>query len=144
MRRAFLYLLLLSVSGLLHGGQKSVVLIARADSKVSDLDSLTVRKLFMGWPVLVNGGPLHAIRNRSDEQLDEVFLQQVVAMSQSAYERQILTGLNRQGSIRPEDVTSQERVLQELLTDPNAVSFAWLRDVAHNPKIRVIRVLWSE
>jgi hypothetical protein len=144
MRRALLFLLFLGISGLLHGGQQSVVLIARADSNVPDLDSLTVRKLFMGWPVLVNGAPLHAIRNRSDPQLDEVFLQQVVAMSQSSYERQILIGLNRQGSIRPDEATSQERVLQGLVADPNAVSFAWLRDVAHNPKIRVIRVLWSD
>ena len=124
--------------------QRSVVLVVRADSVVTDLDSLAVRKLFLGLPVFVNGNPLHAVRNRSDEQLDEIFLQQIVAMSQSAYDRQVLVGLNRQGSIRPPEATSPAQVLQALYADPNAVSFMWSRDVAHNPKVRVIRVLWSE
>lgn len=65
-------------------------------------------------------------------------------MSESAYERQVLIGLNRQGSIRPTEATTPERVLQDLYADPNAVSFMWLRDVAHNPRIRVVRVVWSD
>lgn len=145
MRRAVVILVLLfGLFGPSLAGQQAVVLVVRADGSVTDLDSLTVRKLFLGWPVLMNGAPLHPIRNRSDGQLDEIFLQQIVAMSQSSYERQILTGLNRRGSIRPAEVASEERVLQDLYDDPNAVSFAWLRDVAHNPKVRVIRVLWSD
>jgi hypothetical protein len=145
MRRALLTLALLF--GLLAptwGGQSSVVLVVRADSVVTDLDSIAVRKLFLGFPVFVGGNPLHAVRNRSDEQLDEIFLQQIVAMSESAYDRQVLIGLNRQGSIRPAEVTTVERALQDLYADSNAVSYMWLRDVAHNPRIRVIRVLWSD
>ena len=148
MRRFLLGLALLlaqlgPAGSLLAAEEQAVVLIVRADSSVGGLDSLTVRKLFMGWPVLINGALLHPIRNRSDSQLDEIFLQQVVAVSQSTYERQMLVGLNRRGSIRPSEVSSEERVLQYLYDDPNAVSFAWLRDVAHNPRVRVIRVLWS-
>jgi hypothetical protein len=100
--------------------------------------------LFLGFPVFVAGNPLHAVRNRSDEQLDEIFLQQIVAMSESAYDRQVLVGLNRQGSIRPAEATTAERVLQDLYADPSAVSYMRLHDVAHNPRIRVIRVLWSD
>lgn len=145
MRRAlFRLVLLIGLLGPSFAAQQSVVLVVRADSSVADLDSLAVRKLFLGLPVLANGNPLHPIRNRSDEQLDEIFLQQIVAMSQSAYERQILVGLNRQGSIRPVEVISAARVLQDLYDDPNAVSFMWSRDVAHNPRVRVIRVLWSD
>jgi hypothetical protein len=145
MRRALLTLLLLcSLLGPILAGQQTVVLVVRADSSVADLDSIAVRKLFMGLPVLINGKPLHAVRNRTDQQLDEIFLQQIVAMSQSAYDRQVLIGLNRQGSIRPAEVTSQTRALEILYDDPSAVTFMWLRDVAHDPRVRVIRVLWSD
>jgi hypothetical protein len=145
MRRALLTLvLLLGLLGPAVAEQRSVVLVVRADSVVTDLDSLAVRKLFLGLPVFVKGIPLHAVRNRSDEQLDEIFLQQIVAMSQSAYDRQVLVGLNRQGSIRPPEAASVAQVLQDLYADPNAVSFMWSRDIAHNPNVRVIRVLWSE
>jgi hypothetical protein len=145
MRRAILTLvLLLGLFGLSFAAQRTVVLVVRADSVVTDLDSLAVHKLFLGFPVFVSGTPLHAVRNRSDEELEEIFLQQIVAMSESAYDRQVLVGLNRQGSIRPAEATTPERVLQDLYADPNAVSFMWLRDVAHNPRIRIIRVLWSD
>ena len=145
MRRALLSLLLLcSLLGPIRAGQQTVVLAVRADSSVTDLDSIAVRKLFLGLPVLISGKPLHPVRNRADQQLDEIFLQQIVAMSQSAYDRQVLIGLNRQGSIRPAEVTAQTRALEILYDDPNAVTFMWLRDVAHDPRVRVIRVLWSD
>ena len=118
--------------------------MVRADSPVTDLDSVSVRKLFLGLPVLVNGTPLHPVRNRSDQLLDEVFLQQIVAMSQSSYDRQILIAVNRQGSLRPAELTNLARVLDALFADPNAVSFVWQRDVARNSRIRVVRVLWSD
>lgn len=123
---------------------RTLVLVVRADSKVVDLDSLAVRKLFLGLPVLVNGSPLHPVRNRSDADLDPIFLQQIVAMSQSAYERQTLVGVNRQGWLRPTEATSVAEVLKDLYADPNAVSFMWKSDVDHNPRIRVIRVLWGD
>lgn len=145
MRRALLTLLLLcSLLGPIRAGQQTVVLVVGADSSVMDLDSIAVRKLFLGLPVLINGKPLHPVRNRADQQLDEIFLQQIVAMSQSAYDRQVLVALNRQGSIRPAEVTAQTRALQILYDDPSAVTFMWLRDVAHDPRVRVIRVLWSD
>jgi hypothetical protein len=144
MRRALQLLLLLCLAT--HAGATShtLVLVVRADSKVSDLDSIAVRKLFLGLPVLIDGSPLHPVRNRSDPQLDPIFLQQIVAMSQSAYDRQILIGVNRQGWLRPAEVNTTAGVLAALYADPNAVSFIWLTDATHNPRIRVIRVLWSD
>jgi hypothetical protein len=136
--------LLLCLLGQARPATQSVVLVVRADSSILDLDSVTVRKLFLGVPVLNNGSLLHPLRNRADAQLDEIFLQQIVAMSQSAYDRQILVGVNRQGWLPPAEIRSGERVLEMLYADPNAVSFMWQRDIAHNPRVRVIRVLWSD
>ena len=144
MRRALLLLALLLGAPLGSAGSQSVVLVVRADSAIVDLDPVSVRKLFLGVPVLVNGSPLHPIRNRSDTRLDQIFLQVIAAMSQSAYDRQILIGLNRHGWLRPEELDSSGRILDKLSVDPNAVTFMWQRDVARNPKIRVIRVLWTD
>ena len=118
--------------------------MVRVDSPVTDLDSVSVRKLFLGLPVLVNGTPLHPLRNRSDPLLDEIFLQQVVAMSQSSYDRQMLIGVNRQLSLRPTEYKQVADVIAALSADPYAVSFMWNKDVAHNPGLRVIRVLWGD
>ena len=144
MRRALLLLALLLGAPLGSAGSQSVVLVVRADSAVVDLDSVSVRKLFLGVPVLVDGSPLHPIRNRSDTRLDQIFLQVIAAMSQSVYDRQILIGLNRHGWLRPQELDSSGRILDKLSMDPNAVTFMWQRDVARNPQIRVIRVLWTD
>jgi hypothetical protein len=143
-RRILAIFLILCLVAPARPASQSVVLVVRADSPVTDLDSVTLRKLFLGLPVLVNGSPLHPLRDRSDPLLDEIFLQQIVAMSKSSYDRQILIGVNRQRSLRPPDFYSTPELVAALAADPNAVSFMWLRDVGHNPKIRVIRVLWSE
>jgi hypothetical protein len=144
MRRALLALLLWGTCAQGFGGSQAVVLVVSANSNVVDMDPVTVRKLFLGLPVLISGHPLHPVRNRSDARLDPIFLQQIVAMSQSGYDRQTLIGVNRQGWLRPVEITTPARVLETLYSDPSAVTFMWLRDVAHDPKIRVIRVLWSD
>lgn len=144
MRRAFLLLILLLGAPPGQGASQSVVLVVRADSAIVDLDSVSVRKLFLGVPVLINGRPLRPIRNRGDTRLDQIFLQEIAAMSQSAYDRQILIGLNRQGWLPPLEVDSSSRALEALYADPYAVTFVWRHDVARNPKIRIIRVLWTE
>jgi hypothetical protein len=143
-RRVLAILLILCLVAPARPTTQTVVLVVRADSSVRALDSVDVRKLFLGLPVLVNGDPLHPLRNRSDPLLDEIFLQQIVAMSQSGYDREILILVNRQRSLRPPEYSSVAAVVGALETDPNAVSFMWLRDVGHNPKLRVIRVLWSD
>jgi hypothetical protein len=144
MRRALLLVLLLFSAAQASAATRTLVLLTSKDGSVTELDSITVRKLFLGLPVLINGSPLHPVRNRSDAELDPIFLQQIVAMSQSAYDRQILNGINRQGWLRPVEVSTTSRVLETLYADPYAVTFMWLHDVAHNPRVRVIRVLWSD
>jgi hypothetical protein len=142
--RTLLVVLLLAIAGAGHAASQSVVLVVRADSNVVNLDSITLRKLFLGLPVLVNGRPLHPLRNRSDSQLDPIFLQQIVAMSQSAYDRQTLIGVNGQGWLRPVELWSLDSVLSAVYADPNAVTFMWERDVTHNPRVRIIRMIWDE
>jgi hypothetical protein len=143
-RRLILLLLCTLLTANVGATSHTLVLVVRADSKVVDLDSLTVRKLFLGLPVLVGGSPLHPVRNRSDAELDPIFLQQIVAMSESAYEREILIGVNRQGWLRPAEAGTTRKVIDALYADPNAVSFMWLTDVAHNPGLKVVRELWSD
>ena len=144
MRRVLAILLILCLVAPARPTTQTVVLVVRADSPVTELDSVTVRKLFLGLPVLVNGTPLHPLRNRSEPLLDEIFLQNIVAMSKSSYDRQVLIGVNRQLALRPPELTSAAEVVAAVSADPNAVSFMWQREVGHNPRIRVIRVLWSD
>ena len=52
------------------------------------------------------------MRNVSDERLSQVFLQHVVAMSQTAYDRRILSQVLQQGRPRPQEIKSPEQLTQ--------------------------------
>jgi hypothetical protein len=125
-------------------GERQVVLVVSASSAVKELNPIEIRKLFLGLPVQRDNRPLIPVRNSSDRQLEQVFLQDIVAMSQSAYDRRILAQTLQHGRPRPLELHSREEVLAQLYADRFAVSYAWLDDVATNPRLRTLRVIWSE
>lgn len=136
--------LALAVAAPAPAGERQVVLVVNADSPVTQLDPIEIRKLFLGLPVLRQGRKLLPVHNASDRQLNQVFLQHVVAMSQSAYDRHVLAQVLQQGRPRPLELTSRQQVLTTLYADRHAVSYVWLQDVARDPRIRILRVLWTE
>jgi hypothetical protein len=142
--RASLLALFFALAASVSAAEREVVLVVSAYSPVLALDPLEIRKIFLGLPVLRENRPLRAIRNQSDEQLSQVFLQHVVAMSQSAYDRRILAQVLQQGRPRPLELKSREQVIAALSEDPLAVSYMWLKDVPVSPRLRVLRVLWTD
>lgn len=144
LRLTFLLLLLAGLSGAATAADREVVLVVSAQSSVVQLDPIEIQKLFLGFPVLRDNHPLHPVRNLSDDQLSNVFLQHIVAMSQSAYDRRILTQVLQQGRPRPQEVKTPTQAVNALATDRYAVSYMWLTDVPANPRLRILRVLWTE
>ena len=144
-RRDFIARALAALASATAGaGTGDVLLVVQASSPVTGLSALEVRRLFLGLPVLVAGMPLHPLRNRSDPRLDAIFLQHIVALSAEAYDRQLLTGLNRQGRVPPLDVRSAGKIRELLASDRFAVSFLWRSDVEADRQLRTVRVLWQE
>jgi hypothetical protein len=144
MPRTLLLLLALAIAEPLAAADRAVVLVVNAAGPVTQLDALEIRKVFLGLPVMRGAHALHPIRNSSDPQLVAVFLQHVVAMSQSAYDRRILSQVLQEGRPRPVELLSRESVLASLATDPYAVSFMWSNDATRNPGLRIVKVLWKE
>ena len=144
MRRIALLLAALLLALNAQAGSRQVVLVVNADGPIAKLDSIEIRKVFLGLPVTRSGRVLHPIRNTSNGQLEQVFLQDIVAMSQSAYDRRVLGLVLRQGKPRPVELGSRDAVLAALYADPYAVSYMWVSDVIGNPRIRILRILWSD
>lgn len=123
-------------------GNDAVVLVTADPDPDFSLESLQVRKLFLGFTVLHAGNALRPVRNRSDDLLDKIFLQHVMAMSSETYERRLLSLSLQQGRPRPVEVRSWSRLVEALLGIPNSVSFAWQSDIEDIPAIRAVRTLW--
>jgi hypothetical protein len=144
MRGLALLLVLITRIAPASAGERAVVLVVNGASPVEHLDSIEVRKLFLDFPVIVGNRLLHPVDNFSDPELRDAFLQNVVAMTQWAYDQRILSQVINEGRPLPLELESLDAVLRTLEADPQAVSFAWLKDVAGNPKLRIVRVLWQE
>jgi hypothetical protein len=142
LRQAGLLWLLLAAAGA-HAGEK-LVLIASADSRVEQLDSLEVRKLFLGLTVTHEGVRLRPLLNESDEQVKTVFLQNVVSMSEITYDRYLLGMALKQGRPQPDVYRNTAQLYAAVAADPSVFSVAWLKDVEHNPRLKVLRVLWHD
>jgi hypothetical protein len=137
--------LFLTIAALLPASaDESLMLIVSAASKVEQLDSLEVRKLFLGMTVTHNGERLRPLLNESDPQLKAVFLQNVVSMTDITYDRRVLRLALQGGRSLPVVYTDKALLLQAIALDPTAVSFAWAKDVQHDKGTKVLRVLWHD
>jgi hypothetical protein len=123
---------------------ETLVLVVSADSKIEQLDSLEVRKLFLGMTVVHNGDRLRPLLNEADPRLKEVFLQNIVSMTDMTYDRRLLRLALQGGRSLPPVYPNTAALLSALATDPTAVSFAWAKDVQHDRRIRVVRALWHD
>ena len=123
---------------------EQLVLIVSADSKVEQLDSLEVRKLFLGLTVIHNGDRLRPVLDEADPRVKEIFLQNIVSMSDSTYDRSVLRLALIQGQIKPIAYKDIDLLIKAVIADPTAVSYTWAKDVAHDSRIKILRVLWYD
>ena len=120
------------------------MLIVSADSKIEQLDSREVRKLFLGLTVTQQGERLRPVLNESDPRVQEIFLQNVVSMSDTTYDRSVLRLALIQGQVKPIAYKDISLLLKAVIGDPTAVSYAWAKDVAREPRIKILRIIWYD
>src|SRR5258708_23120417 len=120
---------------------ETLVLVVSADSKVDQLDSLEVRKLFLGMTVTHNGDRLRPLLNEAEPRLKDVFLQNIVSMTDMTYDRRLLRLALQGGRSLPAVYSDKVMLIDTVAADPTAVSFAWAKDVLRDKRIRMLPLL---
>ena len=126
------------------GAEQQVVLVAASSSPLHDLDSLELRKIYLGFTVRRDGEIVKGLRNTEDKNLNSIFLQTVVAMSEKSYNNRLLSLTIRQGIPRPTEYDKSENLLNALSTMPYCVSYMWKDDAVRSPNVKILRVLWQQ
>jgi hypothetical protein len=144
MRINLFFILLFAVTGVTAEGSREVVLVVASESPIVAVSSLELRKLYLGLPVALQGNFARPLRNHSDEQLQEIFFQSAMAMSEAAYERQLLSLTLRFGRLQPEVRHSVEDLKAILREDDKAITYMWRSDIAEEDDLRVVKLLWLE
>jgi hypothetical protein len=137
-------LLVLLFGAATRASAAEVVLIVSARSNIEQLDSPLVRKLFLGLTVAQQGTRLRPVLNEADAEIKELFLQNIVSMSDSTYDRYVLRLSLLQGRTQPMVYKSESELIGAVAADPAAVGYAWEKDVAHDPRVRILRVVWHD
>ncbi len=122
----------------------AVVLVTGKDSPITSINSLEIRKAYLGISVTLNGRTVRAVRRHDDEHLDEIFLQSVMAMSRRSYDRRLISLLLKFGTPRPEEVNDRAELLDILGSASSSITYMWKNDAEADPQVKIIRVLWQE
>jgi len=123
---------------------EELVLIVSTRSDVDQLDSPLVRRLFLGLTVTQHGTRLRPVLNEADPKIKELFLQNIVSMSDSTYDRYVLRLTLLQGRTPPEVYRSSADLVNTVAADPTVIGYVWAKDVAHDLRVRVLRVVWHD
>jgi len=121
---------------------RRLVLVTDASSGIASLSSSEARRLFLGFPIIKGGHSLEAAINRSDPFLYQVFLQRVVFMSSSVYERHLLTNVIQLGGQRPQEYNDIRALISVLRGSPGTVSLLWESDAKANGNLIILGEIW--
>ena len=122
--------------------ERTAVLVTNSRCPVSELSSLEIRKAYLGVAVSHDGYAVRPLRLTSDPDLNRVFFQAIVAMSEKSYERRALSLALKFGTPRPEEFASREGALAALERVDCGLLYLWANDVEHFENTKVIKALW--
>jgi len=145
MKLALTFLVLFCAAFLtgIDAGARELVLVTQTASDLPALKKRDMRRLFLGYKN-IQGASVTAIINDEDKQLQKLFLQNIVFMSESNYQKQLLRGALQQGLIKPKVLGSTQGIADALGQDTEAVSFMWKSDVARHEHLRLVQTVWVE
>lgn len=127
-----------------HAADRVVVLVTSSSCAMNEISALDVRKAYLGFGVSFDGRSIRAYRLNGDYQLNQIFFQSVVAMSEKTYERRLLLQLLKYGRPRPREFDSSESLVSALEEIQCSIAYMWQSDQEQRTGIKAIRILWQE
>ncbi len=145
MRSALLALLVFSLAPVssAKADGRAVVLVTDEQCPVPELSALDVRKIYMSITVSYQGVPIRGFRLNSDELLDSIFYQYVVAMTRKSYERRLLSMILKHGTPEPRQFDTVEKVAQAIGESTCSIGYMWRSQAERFDRLRTIKLIWQ-
>jgi len=105
--------------------ERSLLLVCSKEAQIESLTHAEIRKIFLGVPVIRNETRLRPLLNSTDPLATNIFLQQVVFMSEREYRRQLLSRVFRLGDQRPREYGDIEQLVEGLRNTTGSLSYMW-------------------
>ena len=137
-------LVVLALMAEMAAAQDAVVLVVGRDSPINEISLLDIRKAYLGISVSLGGGTVRPLRRNDDEQLNQIFMQTVIAMSERSYERRLLSLMLRFGTPRPEETDDRDELDRRLAERPYSIAYMWKSEAEADARVKVVRTLWQD
>jgi len=131
-----MFAMVLGPANAARAGASDLVIVVDETSPIRSISVADVRRRFLGIPLVVDGVEVVPVRNLSDADFYELFLQRVLFMSAPNYERRMLNKVFREGGDRILAVTSNDELYRTLHKDPRRISF--VPRAAVRPNLRIV------
>ena len=125
--------LLFLVSGT-AAAERSVVLVTNKGCPVSNLTNLELRKAYLGVSVSVDEHIIRPLRLTTDPELNQIFFNTIVAMTERSYRRRSISMTQKYGTPRTQEYKSLERALDDLQKSVLSVILLCAGEVTANEK----------
>jgi hypothetical protein len=123
--------------------ERSLLLVAGDQNDTVTFSHAELRKIFLGIPVTRNDVRIKPILNLTDPLAMDVFLQQVVFMSEREYKRQLLSRVFRLGGPRPPEYDDIDELVDALRDAPGSLTFMWAEQFETRSGLVSLGVLWA-
>lgn len=141
---AIIVAIVLAVPPSARAAGRAVVLVTSRDCAMDTIIALDIRKAYLGIVVSYDDHIIRPFRLSNDEQLDQIFFQYIVAMSEKTYERHLLRLLLQHGQPRPREFDVAARVAAAVVDNQCSIAYMWKSDAEMWPGIKAIKSLWQE
>lgn len=122
--------------------QRTVVLVTNESCSMETISTLDVRKAYFGVTVNIEGSIIRPFRLNDDSNLNQIFLQSVIAMSEKSYERRLLSLVLKYGTPRPEEFNSVADLTNALRRSKCGIAYMFKQDADELDGIRTVKLLW--
>lgn len=129
--------------GIAAHGERTVVLVTNSDCAIDSMTMLEVRKAYFGLMVGDDKRVVRAYRLNGDDDLAKIFYQTVVAMSESSYERRLLSMLLKHGTPRPREFDGVDELLAAVESSNCGIGYVWGADARQAEGVKELRLLWQ-
>lgn len=131
-----------SAACLAQSTERSLLLVAGQQTQTGSFTNAELRKIFLGVAVTRNGIRIKPLLNATDTLATNVFLQQIVFMSEREYKRQLLSRVFRLGDQRPQEFDDFGLLVDALRTTPGSLTFMWSDQFEQHTGLESLGVLW--
>lgn len=134
----------LAIMSAADAADRDVVLVTGMDCAMDTISALDIRKAYLGIGVSYESKNIRAFRIKGDEQLNQIFFQSVVVMSEKTYERRLLRLLLKYGRPRPREFDNAGDVAAAITENPCSIAYMWQSDAEASVGLKAIKSLWQE